>query len=175
MYPFVSATFTSLCHSTLRTFQPWTCSMIAASRAMDALVRRYKSRSASATSKGVRWIRVHAFSRLSSLFCAGTIRHDPTAVCPCHDRSRNAAVDSNRIIMSDQDESIEQFGRPADMNRAIWTKTGFCKGQISSAAQFAVQIPRSPFGRDTTPTSFMCSSKNVTFIDPLDRARHRHC
>ena len=48
----VSAPF-ALIHST-RTFQPWTCSMIAVSRAMDAFVRRYRSRSASATNKGVR-------------------------------------------------------------------------------------------------------------------------
>ena len=134
---------------------------------MDAFVRRYRSRSASATSKAVRWIRVHAFSRSSSLVraSAGTISHGATAVTRAIARSRNAAVDNNRLTMSDQYESIEQFGRPADMSR------GFAKDkhrQLLSSPSRTLE----PIGRDLAKTSFVRSSKNVSPLgnthQPLD-------
>ena len=89
-------------------------------------------------------------------------------------RSRKAAVDNNRVTMSDQDESIEQFGRPADMNMnedGVLQRTNIVSCSVHRSETW------NPFGRDVTQTSFLSSSKTVSpryIHQPLNRTRHRH-
>lgn len=82
-------------------------------------------------------------------------------------RSRKAAVDNNRVTTSDQDESIEQFGGPADMNM---DEEGDLQRTNIVSCSVRRSEPWSPLGRGIAQTSFVRSSKNVslaTFIHPL--------
>lgn len=90
-------------------------------------------------------------------------------------RSREAAVDNNRITMSDQDESIEQFGGPADMNM---DEDGDLQRTNIVSCSVRRSEPWSPLGRGIAQDILRALiDKRVTRYvhPPLDRTRHRHC